>query len=555
VPSDSGITAYDAGVTYSNSPTIYVEYSGNIWKFINPVPQTGVTPGTDILSWELSSAGVFVHERNKDEYLDFGGTNQISASEIISGLAAATLGYVPLAVDGRNANGADQDWGGYGIKNISLISDSGEVDSIDVENKFLKVGSQVAFDWLSRQIANSSAAVTGDFEYCTLNDIGGAPFLYFGSKTDGLGVTTNGWIARLKTTNLTATQTYELPTLGGTFARLDDIADAIVGVYKDQGNFTPSGNYPTIADTLLGDAPKVGYTWVISGLGVGVTALVGTKVVSDGDVVRVLVAPPAQVNANWSIVQNNLEYVPENIANKKNATTAIPNTDDYYSTQGLEDRLSQAVNSKFYDDFYNLNNWTQTAISGGSSAPQFELSGENGVTLMSTGVSSSGSFSIKLGQVNLTTHALECACKIRTSTLSTVTDEYSVFVGLNALANSLGTHLVGFSYDRTIDGNFWVVYTRSAGVTTKTVSSVVVVASTQYRLKCVINASATSVGFYIATGATGAYGLIATHTTNIPSFVNSLNHNVFITKTVGSTASALFIDNWRHKSTSIARID
>ena len=74
--------AYDSGTSYESGD--YVSYSGNIWRFINAIPATGVTPGTDPLTWELASIGEFAHQQNHDTYLDFGGPNEISAAAIVA---------------------------------------------------------------------------------------------------------------------------------------------------------------------------------------------------------------------------------------------------------------------------------------------------------------------------------------------------------------------------------------------------------------------------------------------------------------------------------------
>lgn len=79
--------AYNAATTYTGGETYYVDYNdgtgSNIYKFISATDQTGVTPGTDDAVWELVSVGEFAHEKDKDQYLDFGGANQVAASEIV----------------------------------------------------------------------------------------------------------------------------------------------------------------------------------------------------------------------------------------------------------------------------------------------------------------------------------------------------------------------------------------------------------------------------------------------------------------------------------------
>jgi hypothetical protein len=79
----TGVDPYSAGTEYSVSDP-YVTYNGNTWEYINPTPQTGITPGTDPLTWSLVSQGLFSHQQNKDQYLDLGGANEVSAEDIKS---------------------------------------------------------------------------------------------------------------------------------------------------------------------------------------------------------------------------------------------------------------------------------------------------------------------------------------------------------------------------------------------------------------------------------------------------------------------------------------
>jgi len=78
------------------------------------------------------------------------------------------------------------------------------------------------------------------------------------------------------------------------------INSAVVGLLDDRGNFTPSGNYPTTGGSGTAGAILKGDIWQISGLGAGVSALMGTRVVFDGDWVRALNDTPGQTDANWS---------------------------------------------------------------------------------------------------------------------------------------------------------------------------------------------------------------------------------------------------------------
>lgn len=83
------VAPYNGGTTYTGS--MYVSYAGNIYLHISGTPTTGVIPSSDATKWQLVSAGVLIHEKNKDTYLDFGGANQVAASEIKTLIDNSTL--------------------------------------------------------------------------------------------------------------------------------------------------------------------------------------------------------------------------------------------------------------------------------------------------------------------------------------------------------------------------------------------------------------------------------------------------------------------------------
>lgn len=92
---------YNAGTTYESGD--YVSYDGNIYRFINVTPTAGITPGTDPLYWELASVGEFAHQQNYDQYLDFGGPNQVSAADLYALLNGGTSDFFE---NGGNSFGA-----------------------------------------------------------------------------------------------------------------------------------------------------------------------------------------------------------------------------------------------------------------------------------------------------------------------------------------------------------------------------------------------------------------------------------------------------------------
>lgn len=118
-PSTGGFTAYNNGTTYSNGD--YVSYNGNIYKYINVTPQSGITPGSDPLTWEITSIGEFAHQQNKDQYLDFGGASQVSAIDIYNFINA---GIIPPAGDWYLVGDATT----FNSVRIHYNSSSGEIE-------------------------------------------------------------------------------------------------------------------------------------------------------------------------------------------------------------------------------------------------------------------------------------------------------------------------------------------------------------------------------------------------------------------------------------------
>lgn len=79
-----GASAYNAMTAYTGGQTYYVSYNGNIWKFISAGTQTGITPGTNPLIWELSSIGVYAHQRGTDTQLMSSGGIVITGDQILA---------------------------------------------------------------------------------------------------------------------------------------------------------------------------------------------------------------------------------------------------------------------------------------------------------------------------------------------------------------------------------------------------------------------------------------------------------------------------------------
>lgn len=85
----------------------------------------------------------------------------------------------------------------------------------------------------------------------------------------------------------------------------------VVGLWDDRGSYDASPNtYPASGGSGTAGAVLKGDIWTIS-----VAGTLGGVAVGIGDTVRALVDTPAQTASNWSVLENNIGYVPANVAN------------------------------------------------------------------------------------------------------------------------------------------------------------------------------------------------------------------------------------------------
>jgi hypothetical protein len=121
------------------------------------------------------------------------------------------------------------------------------------------------------------------------------------------------------------------PTLVPTQNAVKTYVDAFAtGLLTDNGNYDPTitGDYPTSGNTLSGLAVQKGDLWYISADGTmnGNSVLVGYSV-------RALINNAGATNdADWSISNVGLGFVPENVANK-DITPTLGNSDILYPSQ------------------------------------------------------------------------------------------------------------------------------------------------------------------------------------------------------------------------------
>lgn len=221
-----------------------------------------------------------------------------------------------------------------------------------------------------------------------------------------------------------------------------------------------------------------------------------------------------------------------------------------------ENVFSPASTSTLFEDFIGSSvqaalDWRVTS-SGAGAGITATVSGSEFVNLAQgtitadTGTTSTGRTALDLGaNLGVGHTAISAKWRSYTSTLSDGTNTFQTLTGYGdtrAGAGIVQTNEVSFVYDDSISPN-WVCRTTKAGVTTQTTTSTVVAAGAFRTLGIDINTAGTSVVFSV-NGTT-----VATHTTNIPGFLNFVGPLYKINKTVGTTARSTVIDYFYQKLT------
>jgi hypothetical protein len=191
---------------------------------------------------------------------------------------------------------------------------------------------------------------------------------------------------------------------------------------------------------------------------------------------------------------------------------------------------------------------SRTSGTGAASTPSIFLNGTNtqGNCLSQTGATATGYSGAEYGNANnggiaIGNGELIIEHLIMMPVLSTETQRFVVFNGLMNQSNfSNPSNAIFFYYDEggilpTSQIN-WKCYTVNALTRTLTTTSIQVLANEWYKLKIVVNATATSVSFYINEN------LVATHTTNIPPTTTAYSCASLINKKIGTLSRILYTD-------------
>ena len=113
------------------------------------------------------------------------------------------------------------------------------------------------------------------------------------------------------------------------------VDNVVAGLLDYRGAYNASGNtFPTTGGSGTAGAVVKGDMWIIS-----VAGVLGTQAVQIGDSVIASVDSPGQTASNWNILNSNISYVPEDIANKVTSISAASTDTQYASAKLLYDLL------------------------------------------------------------------------------------------------------------------------------------------------------------------------------------------------------------------------
>lgn len=220
-----------------------------------------------------------------------------------------------------------------------------------------------------------------------------------------------------------------------------------------------------------------------------------------------------------------------------------------------------ANNTVYFEDFLNINNTWQTFVTSGAYiTSQTPTGDEKGKLRVVTGTTVGSGLSFRnisgSNSMNLGSYAVTAIWKIDSRTLATATEDFVWFLGFTVTTSLAdGSESVGFKYNRAVDGNYLTCISTTSSVTTKTVSTKLLVANTKYLLRMDVNSTGTEINYYVCNVGSSIWELLATHTTNIPTGIGkSMFTGGYIIKNAGTVANDVSMDFYYEKYTGINRI-
>lgn len=162
------------------------------------------------------------------------------------------------------------------------------------------------------------------------------------AKQDALGFTAEN-IANKSTNVVTdAASDTKYPSVKA----IKDYADSLVtGLLDYRGAYNASGNtFPATGGSGSAGAILKGDLWVISNAGTlgGVAVQVGDSLIANTDT-------PGQTAANWNVLNSNISYVPEDVANKVTSISGASTDTQYPSAKLVYDQLALMVAKSLFD--------------------------------------------------------------------------------------------------------------------------------------------------------------------------------------------------------------
>lgn len=98
--STTGVIEFDEGTTYDDLINQFASYNGRLYRWIDPAPGAGVTPGTEGASeyWTEIFPTDLAHRKNSDEFLAEGTADEVSAAEIRAFIDAGLTTTTDLSI-------------------------------------------------------------------------------------------------------------------------------------------------------------------------------------------------------------------------------------------------------------------------------------------------------------------------------------------------------------------------------------------------------------------------------------------------------------------------
>lgn len=171
----------------------------------------------------------------------------------------------------------------------------------------------------------NNAGIAGNPTFALANDLAALE----GLSSTGIPIRTgtDTWSQRTLDTDgtLAANSDSNIATQKATKTYVDTM---VAGLLDYRGGYNASGNvFPSSGGSGTAGAVMKGDMWVISNAGT-----LGGTAVQVGDSLIANVDTPGQTAGNWNILNGNISYVPEDVANKS-TTTSLGTSDTLYPTQ------------------------------------------------------------------------------------------------------------------------------------------------------------------------------------------------------------------------------